>query len=454
MDAPVITTPHPGPQTKEILRRLRAVEVSAGLTHGLADDPVVLEHARGTVITDPDGNRFLDMVAGFGSLSLGHSHPDLVAAVQNQMSRGQQAMSMAATLRTDLVEQLAHLVDGDYRVILAASGSEATEVALKMVRRSTGRHGVVAFAGGFHGRTLGALTLMGKASQREGLGALLAGAVHLPFPDPYRSPFGTDPTEVSDTTLALLDQQLGDPASGWMEVGAVIVEAVQGNGGMIPTPDGFMTGLRSVCDRHDVLLVVDEVMSGFHRTGTRFAYEHDAGVDPDVIILGKSLSAGLPLAGCLVRASIGESSPGGTESSTYAGNLVSCASALAALDVYRSGDFSTKARSLGDVFRSELAEALGDHDHVGEIRGRGLMVAVELVEDRTARAPLPIARTLSNLAVQSGLLLYPGGHHGNVLAFLPPLIVSPDELSTCASIVRDLLYGPEFTELRRNAVNG
>jgi len=444
VDAPVMTTPHPGPRSRAVLERLRAVEASAGLTHGLSDDPVVLDHAEGAVITDPDGNRFLDMVAGFGSLNLGHSHPEVVAAVRDQLERGQQAMSMASLVRTDLLERLSALVTGEYRVILAASGSEATEMALKMARRATGRHGVVAFAGGFHGRTMGALTLMGKASQRAGLGALLAGAIHLPYPDPFRSPLGSDPKEVAATTLAILDQQLGDPASGWMPVGAVIIEPVQGNGGMIPAPAGFMSGLREVCDRHGVLLISDEVMSGFHRTGARFAFEHDADVEPDFIVLGKSLSAGLPLSGCLVRPSVSTASPAGTESSTYSGNLVSCAAALAALDVYAHTDLSKRADELGEHFRGELGLALEGHNNVGEIRGQGLMVGVELVEDRGGNLPLAIARDVSHLAVKAGLLLYPGGHHGNVLAFLPPLLASKEQLTTCAHIVGDILASAEF----------
>lgn len=298
---------------------------------------------------------------------------------------------------------------------------------------------------------MGALTLMGRATQRAGLGTLIAGAVHLPFPDAYRSPFGTDPKEVSDTTLALLDQQLGDPAAGWMEVGAVIIEPVQGNGGMIPAPDGFLTGLREVCDRHGVLLIADEVMSGFHRTGTRFAFEHDDRVDPDIVVMGKSLSAGLPLSGCLVKATVDAANPPGTESSTYAGNLVSSAAALAALDVYASADFSAISRRLGEHLMTELTTALGSHESVGEIRGRGLMVAVELVSDRTTRAPIPVARAVSNLAVQEGLLLYPGGHHGNVLAFLPPLVATSDQLATCVSIVQRILGGPDFDALRIRA---
>jgi len=438
---PSIITPHPGPRTREILSRLRRVEAGAGLTHGIADEPVVLDHASGAVITDPDGNRFLDMVAGFGSLNLGHSHPAIVTAVQEQVKAGQQAMSMASTVRTDLAERLAALVVGDYRVLLTASGSEAAEIALKLARRATGREGVIAFSGGFHGRTMGALTLMGKHTQRRGLGTLLAGVMHLPYPDPYRSPFGTAPKDVSEATLALLQHQLADPASGWMDVGAVIIEPVQGNGGMIPVPAGFLAGLRAICDRYGALLIVDEVMSGFHRTGATFAFQRNGDIEPDIVIMGKSLSAGLPLSGCLVRAPVAGASPAGTESSTYAGNLVSCAAALAALDVYETSELSTRAHALGEHLTSELRARLGKHERVGEIRGVGLMVAVELVEDRTTRAPWPVARTLSNLAVGQGLLTYPGGHYGNVVAFLPPLISTEAEISVCADIVDRILNG-------------
>lgn len=454
MDAPLLKTPHPGPRTREVIARLATSEAGVSLTRGLSDNPIVLDHAEGAVITDPDGNRFLDMVAGFGSLNLGHSHPALVAAVVEQVGRGQQAMSFGSTIRTELVEKLAGLIEGDYRVLLSASGSEAVETALKMTRRATGRQGIVAFSGGFHGRTMGALSLMGRQSQRDGLGSLLGGVVHLPFPDAYRSPFGSDPATVAEATLNLLDQQLGDPASGWMPVGAVIIEAVQGNGGMIPVPPGFMAGLQEVCARHDVLLIADEVMSGFHRTGSLFAYQSDVGVSPDITVMGKSLSAGLPLAGCLVKTEISETNPTGSESSTYAGNLVSCASALAALGVYESSDFSTVANDLGEYFRGELQAAIGSHPNVGDVRGRGLMIGVELVTDVTTRTPLTVGRAVSDMAVQKGLLLYPGGHFGNVLAFLPPLVASQEQLSTAARMVAELLDGPGFSALADQHMSG
>ena len=437
-DAPHITTPHPGPLSREIIRRTRASEAAACLTFGLADFPPVLARAAGAVIEDPDGNRFLDMVAGFGSLNLGHSHPAVVAAASGQLALGQQAMSMASPVRVELIERLSRMLPGLPRVMLGASGSEAAEMALKLARRATGKSGVIAFAGGFHGRTMGALALMGRATQRIGLGTL-GPVIHLPYPDPFRSPFGYNADSVSAITLELIDRQLADPAGGWDQVGAVMVEPVQGNGGMIPAPPGFLTGLREVCSRHGVLLICDEVMSGFHRTGNLFSFEHDANVSPDIVVMGKSLSAGLPLSGVLISDTVAAASPNGTESSTYAGNLVSCAAALAALDVYESGFMSEIAADRGAFLLARLQAVLGAHPAVGEIRGRGLMVAVELVEDADSRAPAPVARKISDACVSRGLLVYPGGHNGNVVAMLPPLIASNEQLSTAVRVLGEVM---------------
>ncbi len=434
--APHIAVPHPGPRSRAVIDRIRATEAAAGLTFGLADVPPVFARAEGCVIEDPDGNRFLDMVAGFGSLNLGHSHPALVEAVTRQVVDGQQAMSMVSTVRAELIGVLSALIPGLPMVMLGASGSEAAETALKLARRATGKPGVLAFSGGFHGRTMGALALMGRAGQRSGLGQL-GPVIHLPYPHAFRSPFGSDATTVSDITLELIDSQLSDPAGGWDQIGLVMMEPVQGNGGMIPAPAGFMAGLRQICDRHHLVLVSDEVMSGFHRTGRRFAFEHDEGVTPDVVVMGKSLSAGLPLSGVLVSEEIARANPAGTESSTYAGNLVSCASALAAHRVYAEHDMSAVAAVRGDHLLSELRSTLEGRPHVGEIRGRGLMVAVDLVT--TGNEPLPVARAVSHASVARGLLVYPGGHHGNVVAMLPPIVATEDQLSTAVEVLSGVL---------------
>jgi 4-aminobutyrate aminotransferase len=433
--APHIATPHPGPRSAAIIEQLRGSE-GPGLTHGLSPVPPVLARAEGAVIEDPDGNRFLDMVAGFGSLNLGHSHPAIVDAAQRQLAEGQQAMSMASPVRAELIERLSNRIPGLTRVMLGASGSESTETALKLVRRATGKPAVLAFAGGFHGRTLGALALMGREDQRTGLGPL-GSVIHLPFPHALHSPFGSDAKTVAETTLDLIDSQLGDPAGGWDLIGAVVIEAVQGNGGMVPVPPGFLTGLREICSRHGILLVVDEVMTGFHRTGRLFALLHDDGVDPDLVILGKSLSAGLPLSALLARESVTSSTAPGTETSTYAGNLVSCAAALAADDVYRSENLSAVAESRGEFLLERLRDELADHPRVAEIRGLGLMVGVEL--SGPDGSPLKVAKQVSEACVQLGLLVYPGGHHGNVVGMLPPLISSEAQLRSAASILGEAL---------------
>lgn len=424
-----------GPNAQDVVERLRATEASATLSFGMGDEPPVMERAAGAIIFDPDGNEYLDMVAGFGSLNLGHSHPAIVAAVTRQMALGQQAMSMVSVTRTDLIERLSGLVHPGHKVVLGGTGSEAVETALKMVRRATGRTGVVAFTGGFHGRTMGALTLMGKISQRRGLGSLIGEVYHLPYPDPYRSPLAVG-GDVGDATIALLRSYLDDPASGWAEIGAVIIEPVQGNGGMIPAPPGFMRALREVCTEYGVLLISDEVMSGFHRTGRLFAYQHDTDVAPDIIVLGKSVSAGLPLSAVLVTESVAAASPPVTESSTYAGNLVSCAAALAALDVYDQDDMSARAATLGDVLLERFGAEFDDHPNVGTIRGRGLMAAIELVHDRESKRPLEVARAVSEACLRRGLLVYPGGHYANAVGVLPPLIATEEQLADAAGRIR------------------
>ena len=209
---------------------------------------------------------------------------------------------------------------------------------------------------------------------------------------------------------------------------------------MIPAPPGFLTELRSVCTEYDVLLVVDEVMSGFHRTGHRFAFEADTDVSPDVIVMGKSLSVGLPLAGCLVANTVAAANPPMVESSTYAGNLVSCAAALAGLDVYEEDDMSRQAGLLGGVLMEALRTALRDDPHVGEIRGRGLMVGIELVEDRSTKEPLRVARDIQQRRPSiAACLVYPGGQYNNVIGLLPPLIVTTDQLTIAANLIAETL---------------
>ena len=217
-------------------------------------------------------------------------------------------------------------------------------------------------------------------------------------------------------TIRYINEFLDNPVSGWGDVAAVIIEPVQGNGGMIPAPIGFLKALREVCDRHGVLLIIDEVMSGFCRTGRMFAYQYEE-VEPDLIVMGKSISGGLPLAACVAKKEIADASNPGTESSTYAGNVMACAAGLASIEVYEEENLSERSLEMGSYFLRRLEELSERHSIVGEVRGRGLMIAAELVFDRATREPLSVAKKASDMALKKGLLIYPGGHHGNVLAF-------------------------------------
>lgn len=441
LDVPKLRVPHPGPKTLAHLERVRRAEGQSGLTFGLSPETLVMERAQGWAVEDIDGNLFLDFVAGFGSLNAGHCHPRVVAALQDQAAKLHQAMSVAVEARTRLLEKILSLVPGpsEKKVLFATSGSEAAEIAIKLARRATGRNEIIAFGGGFHGRTMGALSLMGRKNQREGLPVLVPGAHHIPYPYPYRSPFGQDPETCVEGTIRYLEEQLGNPASGWGEVAAVIVEPVQGNGGMIPAPLGFLRALRGLCDRHGLLLILDEVMSGFCRTGEVFAFEHEEGLEPDLLVLGKSISGGIPLAACVAKRGIADATAPGTETGTYSGNVMACAAGLASIAVYEDEGLKDRAREMGSYFLERLKGLAVEFEMIGEVRGRGLMLGVELVADRSTREPLPVGKRASEAALKKGLLLYPGGHYGNVLAFLPPLIIGKEQVDRASDILGGVL---------------
>ena len=440
MSVPNFIHNHPGPKTLDAISRLRDVEMRASLSFGISKDALVVKKASGSTIEDVDGNLFLDFVAGYGSLNAGHCHPEIVDAVCKQSAQVHQAMSMGSEVRIQMQEKLLSLFEGPKRnVILGTGGSEAAEIALKIARRETGKSEIIAFTGAFHGRTLGSLALIGRKNQREGIGSLIPGIHHIPYPYMYRSIFGDDEKLCIEGTISLIDEFLSNPSSGWGEIAAVIIEPVQGNGGMIPAPIGFLKRLRDLCSKYGIVLIFDEVMSGFCRTGQIFAYQHEANIEPDIVILGKSISGGFPLSACVVNNEIVSSNPG-TEGSTYGGNLVSCAASLAAMKIYEEESYVERAKNMGEYFLERLNTLKDKHEIVGDIRGRGLMVGIEMVKDRNTKIPLTEAKKGSQKALQKGLLLYPGGHNSNVLAFLPPIVIGKEEVDVAVSIIDDVLY--------------
>ncbi len=339
--------PYPGPRAARIIERMRAVE-GAGPRTGADDPPLVVETATGSTLTDPDGNRFVDLAGSFAAATIGHGHPAVVAAVRDQVGRLSHVSSASISeARVAFEEALVAIAPaGLDRVLLGLSGSDANDTALKLARTLTGRHEVIAFSGGYFGRGSGVIGLNGKARMRAAVGRD-ADAHFLPYPYPYRWPLGPG-DGAGEMALALVRHALEDPASGIGPVAAVVVEPVQGNGGVVIPPDGFLAGLRELCDRHGAVLIFDEVQCGFGRTGRTWAAEH-WNVVPDLMTVGKGIGGGLALSAVVGRAAFMAHWTPGTHTSTFMGNAVNLAAGRAAIGVCATrASSSARRRSARD----------------------------------------------------------------------------------------------------------
>jgi 4-aminobutyrate aminotransferase len=369
--------------------------------------PLVVQRARGLVLEDVDGNRFLDLNAGIAVNSTGHCHPEVVAAIEAQAHSILHYCSSDFYLPAygELCERLARLAPFDgapARVFLANSGTEAVEGAVKLARYHTGRQHIVAFLGAFHGRTLGSLSLTAsKARYRAGFGPLLPGVQHVPY---------------GNAGLEQLQAQVFKHLVSPEEVAAIVVEPVQGEGGYIPAPPGFLAGLRSLCDEHGILLVADEIQSGVGRTGRFWAIEHD-GVAPDLVLAGKGLASGLPLGAIIARAEL-MSWPPGTHGSTFGGNPVSCAAALATIDLVQS-ELQGSAAAMGERFLTGLQSLQARQPLLTAVRGRGLMIGLDFADHDTAAA-------VEQEAFRRGVLVLTCGERTVRLA--PPLVIRADQV--------------------------
>ena len=430
MKNPHIRTPLPGPKAQALLARDAAV-VSPSYPR---DYPFVMSHGRGTEVWDVDGNRFLDFMAGIAVCSTGHAHPAVVRAVQ-------QAAEQFLHISSDywhehmvaLAERLARLAPlGEPAMsFFCQSGTEAVEGALKLARYVTGRQRFIAFLGSFHGRTMGSLSLTSsKYTQQKGFAPTMPGVTHVPYPNPYRPLFaGADQGQaVLDYIRTLFERNV--PPS---EVAAIVVEPIQGEGGYLVPPDGFLAGLRALCDEHGILLVCDEVQSGIGRTGRMFACEH-WGVRPDVLTSAKGLGSGLPIGAMIAKRRLMEQWKRGAHGNTYGGNPVSCAAASATLDLVASEYMANAART-GEFFMYRLRELQREFPCIGEVRGRGLMIGMELIESDAARSPArALCDALVTRAFHNGLLLLSCGV--STVRFMPPLGVSTTEIDEAIGLLR------------------
>ncbi|HEY8192660.1 MAG TPA: 4-aminobutyrate--2-oxoglutarate transaminase, partial [Gaiellaceae bacterium] len=411
-----LRTEIPGPRSREILERKERV-VANPLSIYLN---LVIERAQGATITDVDGNTFIDFTGGVGCLNVGHSHPRVVEAAQEQLERFSHTdfTIVPYEVYVRLAERLCELAPiADAKAAFFNAGTEAVENAIKFARSYTGRPAVIGFEGGFHGRTLLSLTLTSKTHPyKAGLGPFAPEVYRVPFPNDYRGPDAGAALEALER--ALVTQVAAET------VAAIVIEPVQGEGGFVVAPREYMQGVRQICDEHGIVMVVDEVQTGFGRTGKLFAIEH-YGVEPDLITVAKSIAMGLPLSGVIGKAEImdapGDSAIGGT----YVGNPVAQAAALAVLDVIGEEDLCARASVLGDTMRARMEGWKQRFRQIGDVRGLGAMLAIELVKDPATREPdADVATAVVEEAAGNGLLLLKSGIYSNCIRVLAPLTLS------------------------------
>jgi len=433
---PQLNTPLPGPKAKAIIARDAHV-VSPSYTRGY---PLVIERGYGAMVEDVDGNVFLDCAAGIAVTATGHSHPDVVTAITEQAQR---FLHMSGTdfyyeAQVKLAEDLAAVVpiDGGVRSFFGNSGTEAIEACIKLARYATKRDNLIAFLGGFHGRTLGALSLTAsKAIQRRGFGPMMPGVYHAPYADCYRCPLGLKSESCAAECIDYIEDQIFLHLVSPDEVAAIVVEPIQGEGGYVVPPDKFIQRLRELTTTHGILLVADEVQSGMGRSGKMFAIEH-TGVRPDMIAIAKGIASGMPLGVAAARADI-MTWPPGAHASTFGGNPVSCAAAVATIKLLKER-LIANAAEVGAHLMAALKALEGKHPLIGDVRGRGLMIGVELVRDRKTKERATDERdAVVTATFERGLLLLGAGR--NAIRFSPPLVLSKAQADTAAKIFDEAL---------------
>ena len=436
MTGPSLKTALPGPKAQAIIERDARV-VSPSYTR---DYPLVISRGEGAFVEDVDGNVFLDCTAGIAVTSTGHSHPDVVAAIVEQAGK---FLHMSGTdfyyePQVRLAEELSAIapMPGPHRTFFGNSGTEAMEAAIKLARYHTKRQNLIAFFGAFHGRSMGSLSLTAsKLAQRKGFSPLMPGVFHVPYANCYRCPVNATPDTCAAECLRFLEEQTLVHVVSPDEVAAIVVEPIQGEGGYVVPPNVFHERLRELTSRHGMLLVVDEVQSGMGRTGKWFAIEH-AGVQPDMVATAKGIASGLPLGVVIARSAL-MAWPAGAHASTFGGNPVACAASLATITLIRE-QLMKNAADVGGHLLAAVKELMKKHQLIGDVRGRGLMIGIELVRDRQTKERAVTERDRVVLeCFRRGLLVLGAGR--NAIRLSPPLVLTRDQADTAVRILDEAL---------------
>ena len=426
--------------SESVRERIRALE-GTGMRTFWDPEPVVWARTEGSQVWDAEGRPYLDLYAGFAVANIGYCHPRVTEAIRDQAGVMTHCPSAAPSeLRAELYERLLAIAPtGLDRVLLAITGATANEAAVQLARAATGRRNVITFSGSYPGRTVGTLPFAGKHAYREPFG-VAADAHFIPYPDPYRSPWAGD-GDPGEAALGLAEAALFDPASGVEPPACILVEPIQGNGGVVVPPAGFLRGLRELCDRAGALLVLDEIQCGFGRSGRMWASEHE-GVVPDLMTVGKGIGGGLALGAVLGGSELMTTWEPDAVTSTFLANALNAAAACAAIDVLRDEGLVERSARLGAHTLARLQTELADYASVGDVRGRGLFLGLEIVHDRGSREPNSELATATQRALrEQGVLVGRGGRYGNVLILAPPLVIEDGVLARGLDTIVEVL-GP------------
>lgn len=415
----------PGPKARALIERDHKV-ISPSYPRGY---PFVMDHGKGSEVWDVDGNRFLDFMGGIAVVSTGYSHPKVVKAIQEQVEK---FIHISSDFYHENWVKLAEKLDEiapfkeDALSFMTNSGTEAVETAIKLARYRTKRMNFIGFTGAFHGRTMGAVTFTAsKAKYHGGFYPLMNGVTHAPFPNPYRPVLERRKGEdYGEATVRYIEEEILNQIMPPKDVAGILVESIQGEGGYLIPPDGFFPALRKLCDKHGILLIVDEVQSGMGRTGKWWAIEH-FGVEPDMLTTAKGIASGMPLGACVARKSVMNWEVG-THGNTYGGNPVSCVAALTTMDLIEN-EYMANAAEVGSYALDALHEIQSRHPSIGEVRGKGLMIGVEFVKDRETKEPAKeLTERVVDLGFERGLLMLSCGK--SVIRIAPPLSMSKSEM--------------------------
>ncbi len=424
-----LKTSIPGPRSLALLER-RRISVPTGVSNST---PIFVDRAEGALVFDVDGNTLIDFAGGIGTMNVGHSNPQVVKAASEQISRFTHTCFSVAMYESyiALAEKLNRITPGNYtkKTLLTNSGAEAVENAVKIARHHTGREAVVVFEHAFHGRTLLTMSMTSKVKPYKlGFGPFAPEVYRLPYPYSYRQNI--------DEELANLDEFFSSHVAA-EDVACVVLELVVGEGGFIVAPPEYVKKLEALCRKHSMLLIMDEVQTGFCRTGKMFATEH-YGVEPDLIVMAKSLAGGLPLSAVTGRAEIMDSAQIGGLGGTYAGNPVSCAAALAAIDFMEKVKLADRAVEIGSIVQEKFVKLSQKYDVIGEVRGLGAMMAMELVKDLNSKVPdKERTQNITKRCYENGLILLSAGTHGNCIRTLMPLVISNEQLQEGLDVIEN-----------------